>query len=83
VLDPDDITWCLICDQRPAEGTLRRLFADSMAPVIADPHAVVPLVCQPCADQVHGMTGSTTNGRVTTWDFVLTDPLPGTDGDCP
>jgi hypothetical protein len=82
VLDPDDIIWCLICDQRPAEGMLRRLFSDSMAPVISDPRAVTPRVCQSCADQVHGMPGLMANGRPTTWDYVLEDPTYSGEEDC-
>lgn len=74
--DEADTEWCLICEQRPAEGTLRRIFADTHAPVTPNPRGPVPRVCQGCADQAHGMPSFFANGRATAWEFVLEDPAP-------
>ncbi len=72
----DGIDWCLICEQRPAEGTLRRIFTSSGAPVIADTAVPVARVCQVCADQHHGTPGEAHHTRTTVWEFILTDPMP-------
>lgn len=65
------MVWCLICEQRPAQGTLRRVFADSMAPVILDVGEPVPQVCEPCADAHHGTPGAVAHDRPTVWEFTL------------
>jgi hypothetical protein len=72
----NDPEWCLICDQRPAEGTLRRIFLDTHAPVTPIPRGPVPQVCQTCADQVHGMPAQLANNRPTAWEYTLEDPAP-------
>lgn len=78
--DDERPEWCLICSQRPAEGTMRRVFASSRSPVVTDQRVPQPRVCQGCADEHHGTPAAKApNGRPTMWEFELTDPAPRTD----
>jgi hypothetical protein len=71
-----DVEWCLICDARPAEGTLRRVFADSHAPVVSNLAAPTVRVCQECADKHHATPApKASTGRPALWEFTLTDPV--------
>lgn len=69
-----DVVWCLICEQRPAEGTLRRVFRDSLAPVAPDGPRAVPRVCQRCADEHHRTPAQRARNRETVWDFTYEGP---------
>lgn len=62
-------TWCVICEQRPAEGTLRRTYLDDGSYVNHNP--VQPTVCQVCAEKHHHSQGKSESRRVTLWEFEL------------
>lgn len=66
-------TWCLICEQRPVEGVIRRVYVDTGTYVVTAPNAPLPRICQTCANRHHNRMAKPDGDRSTIWEFEMAD----------
>lgn len=60
--------WCLICEQRPAVGVMRRVYVDTGV-VVAKPGTPQPQVCRMCADKHDRTQAKSASDRLTMWEY--------------
>ena len=73
-----NVVACLICVNRQAEGTLRRVYVDDGQQVINDPDVPQAKVCLKCAREHNSVIAKAAFGRTTVWEFEI-DPDIGTE----
>ena len=61
--------WCLLCEQSPASGILRRMMRGKRLVPLGEGEAT-PHVCADCGNKHHDERGKPHEGEPTRWRFM-------------